>query len=149
MTLVLILLIFTLSGCGKLYAPEELLREFISAYGVGGELFCSSAKEGEQGYIDPELYKKLYENTPDPESDFAVLLSSGLDTVFEVGIFVNYDDSSALRAYETLLRRIDFLRDMGYSDSPLLLRRGRVVFYSTLPDSEKCERIFKRLDLYS
>ncbi|MBQ1260956.1 MAG: hypothetical protein IIX96_02995 [Clostridia bacterium] len=142
-------ILITLSSCSERVSAEELIREFAAAYGTEGVIYTSSAKEGEEGYIDAELYRKLYDSEADFETDFAVMLSEGLDFIYEVGAFVAYDSSSALAALETVLMRIDFLSEMGYAEAPVVIRRGNTVLYSTLPDKEGAERIFKRMAIYS
>ena len=71
-----------------------------------------------------------------------MLLSTSVDRVFEVGVFVTADGTSRLCAEELCRERIRLISKMGYGENSLLLRRGDVIFYSTLPDTERAERIW-------
>ena len=144
---VILSLSLTLFGCGERVPAVSALSEFTTAYGAFGVLYSKAADEGEVGYIDGDFFKTLYMCDEDPETDYAVFLCSGIDSIYECGVFMCRDDSSFMRAYEICSGRTDFLRKLGYADKPLIIKRGGCVFYSTLPDSEKAERIWMNIEL--
>lgn len=136
-------LILSLFSCGKEPpSAERLLSDFISSYGAFGVIYSKEVPEGERGYIDGSFFSTLYGDEADFESDYAVFLSSSIDEISEVGVFAVRDESSRIYAEQLCRKRLTLLTKMGYGDSSVLLVRGQVIFYSTLPDPERAERIW-------
>ena len=108
---------------------------------------ASVLPEGEAGYVDSNFFRVLFGGEADFESDYAVFLSASLEAVYEAGVFVCRDDTSLLYAEELLRDRISLLSKMGYAGSPILIRRGDTVFYSTLPDARRAEDIWRDIKI--
>ena len=139
-------LLFSLSliSCsGETPSAHVLLSEFKSTVGASGIVYSKEVCEGESGYIDGNFFVSLYGTEADFESDFAVLLNSTLDTVYEAAVFVAFDKSSLYFAKDLCRGRLDFLSRMGYGEDSVIVMQGMTVFYSTLPDSEKVADIWK------
>ncbi len=141
------LLISSFVSCGEPPEAFGLLSSFISSYGTSGVLYSPNISEGERGYIDENFFVTLYGCEADFESDYAVFLSSSIDSVFEAAVFVTNDESSEIFACELAHERLLLLSEMGFGDNSLLLVRGGVVFYSTLPDAPRAERIWLDMDM--
>ena len=136
-----------LSSCAEVRSAHSMLFELVSGYGAVGTVFSEEVAEGEAGYAHDGFFEMIFENPPDPETEWAVFLSSSIDYGGECGVFVARDTSSELYATDLVLSRIHFLQDIGYAKDYVLIRRGGVVFYSTLPDTALAARLFKRIDL--
>ena len=138
------LLIFTLVSCiEEMPSARELLVEFTDSYGIGGVLYSPDFSEGESGYIDAEFFNVMYDASPDFESDYAVFLSSSIDSIYEAAVFVTRDSSSLLFAERLCLSRLALLDKMGYAESAVFIKRDNTVFYSTLPDGKRAESIWR------
>lgn len=136
-------LILAVFSCGKEPpSAERLLSDFISSYGAFGVSYSEGVAEGEAGYIDGSFFSTLYGKEADFESDYAVFLSSSVSEVYEAAVFVTSDESSRLYIEELVSERLFLLAKMGFGESSLFLVRGGVIFYSTLPDPERAERIW-------
>ena len=141
----IILSCVTLTCCscrGGLPAAHRLLSDFTSSYGICGVLYSYEAKEGEEGFIADGFFTTLYGREADFENDFAVFLSSSVDTVYEAAVFVTEDESSRISAEELCRARLDLLSKMGFGESAIFITRRSVIFYSTFPDAERAERIW-------
>ena len=144
-----IIFVFLTTSCsGVTASAHSLLYDFIASYGAAGVLYSPLIPEGEAGYATADFFIMLFAEPPDKESDYAVFLSSSIDTAYEAAVFICRDESSVKFAERLCRGRLRLLSDMGFGDSGLLLRRGDVIFYSTFPDAERAERIFCDLPLY-
>ena len=126
-------------------SAHSLLSDFIASFGAVGVIYSPSVPEGDIGYVSEDFFITLYGAPQDSESDYAVFLSSSLDSVYEAGVFVCRDESSALYAEGLCRGRLRLLSAMGFDGNAVVLRRRGVIFYSALPDSERAERIFRDL----
>ena len=145
--LLLVCLTFGLTSCGEYASAYSLLDAFSSAYGLEGTLYHTGASEGQIGYMDEAFYEKLYARRSDPECDFAVFLTHSAAEPEECALFIAKDDTSRLQARDTAVARVDFLRDMGYGEEAVVIVRGDAVFYSTLRDGARAERIWRDIRL--
>ena len=140
--------LFLLPSCGEISeSASSLLCVFAEAYGADGIIYSPDVAEGEAGYVDSNFFRVLFGGEADFESDYAVFLSASLEAVYEAGVFVCRDDTSLLYAEELLRDRISLLSKMGYAGSPILIRRGDTVFYSTLPDARRAEDIWRDIKI--
>jgi hypothetical protein len=76
-------------------------------------------------------------------SDFAVILNCRADYGAECGVFVCDGEAEREAALEMCEERLRILsRD---ADNSLLIRSGNTVFYSTLTDDERAERLWRKI----
>ncbi len=142
LALILALSLFTLTACKAEPSADELLREFISAYGASGVIYSSECVEGDEGYLPEEMLGKIYVFSGRFPENYAIFLNSRAGYGSECGIFVCNDTEMRLSAEEMCLERIRLLSG---DDNAFLTRSGRVVFYSTMQDRAKAEAIFKEI----
>lgn len=143
--LLLLALLISLASCGGEYSAYTVACELAESYGGFGTVYAECVAEGDDGYVDGDFFKTLYMTDPDPETDYAIFLSGGLDKPCEFGIFIAKDASSYLAVRELISKRLDMLSAVGYLENSQVLRHGYTVFYSTLPDTERAERLFRSI----
>jgi hypothetical protein len=137
----LIILCLSLSSCREERSAYQIMSEFVSAYGAEGVIYSPEIGEGKEGYIREGLVERVFLFSDGIGDNFALLLNSHIDIPSECGVFVCSDDDEVRRAEEICLERIRLLsRDRGF-----VKKRGRVVYYAVLSDSERAERIFKEI----
>ena len=124
-----------------------LLTEFTESYGASGVVYSPEIDEGECGYTDGDFFETVYGAGVDFESDYAVLLSSSLDAVYEAAVFVTHDKSSMLYAEQLCRSRIELLTKMGFGEGAVIIKRADTVFYSTLPDTARAEDIWRGIKI--
>lgn len=134
-----ILLLFC--SCQSEQDAYAMLSEFVAAYGAEGVIYSPSLAEGKPGYLTQELVERIFLFTDGIGDNYAILLNSHVTSVSECGIFVCDDDEERRRCEEVCLERVRILN----SDNGFVKSKGRAVYYSTLSDSEKAERIFKEI----
>ena len=129
-------LMFALSSCSEPLPPRDLLSEFVKAYGAEGIIYHFEAKEGEEGYLSPELEILAFGDRHLPRS-YAILLNTHLDTAAECGLFLiegNREELIDLCTYRTALL------DPG-GERTYIAIFGDYMFYSTLPDRDRAKRL--------
>ena len=146
--LLLFSLMLSLVGCGGGgRSAHAMLLEFSESYGIYGILYSPEIREGDAGYIDKDFFSSIFSSEPDFETDYAVFLSSSIESVYEAALFVAMDESSRLYAQDLCRRRILFLTEMGYGENAVLIGRKNTVFYSTLPDNERAEQLWRSVKI--
>ena len=141
-SLLLIFLLLPLTSCsGTPVDAYELMSEFVSLYGAEGVVYSPGIPEGSDGYITTGLVERIFLFPEGLGDNFAILLNAHIDSPSECGIFVCSDDGEVRHAEEVCLER---LRTLG-GDSGFVKKRGRVVYYATLSDPDRAERIFKQI----
>ena len=76
-TVAVILLVSVLSlffSCAKNPDAEKMLAEFTELYSATGTVYTPHANEGEDGYIDEELFRRIYIYEGELPRNFAILL---------------------------------------------------------------------------
>ena len=136
-------LIFSLMGCREERDSYALLSEFISAYGAEGIIYSPSLGEGEDGYIRDGLIEKIYVFSGRFPDNFAVFLNSRPDFGSECGVFVCLGAEQCAMVEEACLERIRLL-GRG-NDCAFVKRQGNTVFYSTMTDKERAERLWREI----
>ena len=137
------LCLFILSSCREPLPPKDLLYEFVKSYGAEGIIYHSEAKEGEEGYLSPELERLAFGDRHLPGS-YAVLLNTHLDTAAECGLFIiegNREELIDLCTYRTALL------DTG-GERTYIAIFGDYMFYSTLPDRDRAKRLADKVFLH-
>ena len=136
-----VFLCFGIVSCGETRSASEMLFEFVSAYGAEGVVYRSDAEEWEEGYVEYDLLKKIYVFYQYFPEDFAIFLNSHADYGSECGVFVCRDGGEVSEVEEMCLERIKLL---GRGDeNSFVVREGRIVFYSTMSDSERARKIWQ------
>ena len=83
----ILILIFSAVSCQNERGAYELLSSFVHAYRAEGIVYSSYANEGEEGYIDRELFDKIYVHSGRVPDDFSIFLASHTDSYSECGVF--------------------------------------------------------------
>ena len=141
--IILSLFLASLCSCGSEPDAYEMLCEFVRVYGAEGVVYSPSIPEGKEGYMPSELADRIYRFSGKPPDNFAVLLNSHTDGFYECGVFVSADADSLSSITETCLERVRLLSGAG--ENGFVKVNGRVVFYSTLSDRDRAERIWREI----
>ena len=140
--LISLTLLFALFSCHSEVIAEGLLSEFISAYGAEGIIYSSECSEGDEGYLPPETLEKIYVYSGRFPENWAIFLNSRAGYGSECGVFVADSADMRLAIEEACLERVRLLSG---GENSFVIRSGSVVFYSTMQDGERAERIFKKI----
>lgn len=130
------LCLFILSSCSEPLPPNDLLAEFVKSYGAEGIIYHSEAKEGDEGYLSPQLARLAFGDRELPKS-YAILLNIHLDTHTECGLFLIEGNKKEL--LELSASRTSILDPRG--DRTYIAIYDSYVFYSTLSDRERAQKI--------
>ncbi len=133
-------LLFLLVSCTSEPNAYTALSEFISAYGASGIIYSPQLAEDEDGYIDGELFGRIFVTNESPPENYALFLNSHADYGSECGIFVTSDAVERERIAEMCEERVRLLDPAG--ESRVILRHGSVIFYSTMSERERVTDIF-------
>ena len=136
------ILISTLCACQSEVSAEELLSEFISAYGAEGIIYSSECVEGDEGYLPEETLSKIYLYSGRFPENWAIFLNSHATYGSECGVFVCDSADMRLSVEKTCLERVRLLSG---GENSFVIRSGNIVFYSTMQDGERAERLFKKI----
>ena len=142
-TALLLLLLFTLtaiSSCSPRRDAYGMMSDFVSSYSVSGVVYYSTCEEGNAGYLDSDVFGKIYMTATPPPGEYAIMLNCHASYGAECGVFVCRDSAGALYAVELCEERLRLLRS---GDRGLLIRSGDTVFYSTLSDKGRAEQIWR------
>lgn len=125
-------------SCSHTRPSDELMAAFIHAYRAEGIIYSPSIPEGEEGYIDDELYDRIYVHSGEHPDDFSIFLASHTDSHSECGVF-NCRDSEMLASVEQMcLERVRLLDP----ERGFVTRSGLTVFYSTMSERERAQRLW-------
>ena len=141
LSILLIFVMLSLFSCHREQSARAMLCEFVALYGAEGVIYSPELSEGQEGFIPEGLVEKIFRFPEGICDNFALLLNARIDSPSECGIFVCRDGSECRLAEEICLERVGLLS----SDKGFVKRRGRVVYYSTLSDPDRAERIFKEI----
>lgn len=137
---VLSLLLFS---CGREHDAHRMLSEFVRAYGADGIIYSPQIPEGSDGYIFDGLINKIYIFHGIFPDNYAVFLNSRADVASECAVFVCTDADMTDMVEEMSLERVRLLAS---GDSRAFVKRsGNIVFYSTMPDRDRAEKIFNEI----
>lgn len=135
--------VFSLVSCSNEPDTYRLLCEFVKTYGAEGVIYYPDAAEGEDGYITKGFIEKIYLFYGSFPDNFAILLNSRTDYSSECGIFF-CDDAEMLQMVEEMC--LERIRLICHGDDRAFVKRsGKIVFYSTMPDRVRAERIFSEI----
>ena len=131
--------LISLSACGERPDPERILSDIVSSCRAEGIIYSPTRAEGGDGYIDVELFSRIYITSGRMPESFAVFLNSHADYGAECGIFLASDVAEMQRICEMCTER---LRLIDRGDRGLLLVCGDLVLYSTMSDTERVRELF-------
>ena len=147
MAVLLLSALMLFSCAGRFKGCEELFSELYGKESLAaGRLYLLKAKEWEDGYLSSELFSSLYATPPQENADTemarledcAIYLSTSLDSVCEIGIFLCYSNTDTERIAKMCYRRISLISTVkDYADLSALKNarveiKGRYVFYALL-----------------
>ena len=140
--LLFVLISFCLISCGKSPDPTDMLSDFVSEYSAEGIIYSPSVAEGEPGYLEPEIAGKIFAVPEELPRSYAIFLNSRADFGSECGVFVCDSTQEVYRVLEMCERRMKLLRG---GDRSLLIRSGNTVFYSTMSDRSRAEKLWREI----
>ena len=136
------MILFSVISCTEKRSAYELLSSFVDAYGARGVIYSPTVSDGEDGYIDRDMFRRIYAFGDEFPEDFAVLLNLHTDTPAECAVFICRDTAELDTVYEMCEERV---RLLSVPDSSFIVRCDTVLFYSTLPDVQRARRIWHRV----
>lgn len=138
-----LLFVFNLSSCKKTPSAQTILAEFFAAYDARRTVYSSDKGLYEEGYISPELLRRLYVFDGELDCEFAIAPNERTESGFEAGVFIADSSGEIGTITEMCRERLNLLLG-GYSEG-IILRRGRVIFYTSASDSLKAEKLFAKI----
>lgn len=136
------LLVTTLCSCRTECDPYTLLSDFTQLYGAEGIIYHTSAEIYEDGYIDADLFRRIFVFSGEMPDSFAVFLNSHSHKGSECGVFVFSDEYEKSRIVEACQSRAALVSDNG---DYLIICSSNTVFYSTLEDKPLAERLWNQI----
>lgn len=140
---VFILVCSSICSCQRQADAYGLISEFVTVYGAEGIIYSPAVPEGEDGYIPDGLVEKIYVFSGRFPENFAIFLNSHPLAPAECGVFVCDGADSLAMTEEMCLERIRLLS--GGEDHAFVKLNGMTVFYSTMHDRERAERIWREI----
>ena len=148
--LVIVFVAFATS-CDEGRTARELMDEFLDSYSAAGRLFSPEIPEGQEGHSTDAFFEKLYGDGREFVSDYAVFLSSDLESIEEAAVFVCYGEYDAMMVAQIAYRRIELIRSLGGSvntdnlEEAFVFRKGRYVVMCLLEDNATAKRIWRSI----
>lgn len=133
----------TFTSCRKEVNPRESLEKFISAYGAEGVIYSPEIPEGNLGFIPDGLIEKIYLFSGRFPESFAIFLNSRPEYGYECGVFL-CDDADSLEMMEEVCIERTGLLDGG-GERSLIIRSGNLIFYSTMKDRDRAEKLWREI----
>ena len=137
--IILICVLCSLVSCSDNRTADELMASFLNSYGASGVVYSPGREEWEYGYINDELFHKIYSPDAKIPSDFAIFLSSHTDSDSECAVFICRDGAERMSVEQMCYERISLLA----TKNGFVARAGNTVFYSTMSDRARAERIWR------
>ena len=141
--LILSLFISSLSSCKAEPSAYDMLSEFVAVYGAEGVIYSPEIPEGASGYIPDGLMERVFMLSGKLPENYAVFLNSRPSGFSECGLFVCEDANMLMGMEESCLERIRLLA--GAKDSAFVKVSRSTVFYSTMSDRERAEKIWREI----
>jgi hypothetical protein len=141
--LTLLSILFALTCCSNEPSAEEILNEFIYAYGMEGTVYSPSKESFEEGNISKELIEKIYVFDGEFPKNFAICLNSHSHKGSEVGVFVCSDENERAATVEMCLERMRLVAKN--KEDAVLVRSGRIIAYSTLEEPKRAEELLMKI----
>lgn len=132
-----------LYSCERERDAYNMLNEFVTTYGAEGVIYSPKVPEGDDGFIREGLVEKIYVFSGRFPDNYAIFLNSRPDFSSECGLFVCSDAEMLGMVEEMCLERVRLLCQG--DDRAFVKRSGSAVFYSTMQDRERAEKIFSEI----
>ena len=144
--ILLLLVVFTFTtfaSCRREPSAQDLLSKFVDVYGAEGVIYSPKISEGNEGYIPDGLIERIYIFSGNFPDNYAIFLNSRTTDFSECGVFVCDDGESLLSVEEMCLERIKLL--CGGEGRGFVRISGMTVFYSTMQERERAEKIWREI----
>lgn len=141
--LIIVFISSFLASCVRERDAYTLVNEFVTVYGAEGIVYSPRFSEGERGYIPKGLLEKIYVYYGNFPENYAIFLNSHPTNPVECGAFVCDGADSLASAEEMCLERIRLLSNGG--SHAFVKVSGMTVFYSTMQDRERAEKIWREI----
>ena len=141
--LVFIFIFLSLVSCSTKKDAYEMLSEFVTSYGVEGIIYSPRFSEGEQGYVSDGLVERIYILSGKFPDNYAIFLNTHVLSTAECGVFVCDSANTLADVEEMCIERIRLLS--GGEDNAFVKISGMTVFYSTMKDRERTEKIWREI----
>lgn len=141
--LIVFALVFGLYSCKGERDAHRLLKEFITVYGAEGVIYSPNIAEGESGYIEKGFLEKIYVFSGNFPDNYALFLNTHPISPAECGVFVTDNADEIAMVEEMCLERIRLLS--GGGEHAFVKISGDTVFYSTMQDRERAEKIWREI----
>ena len=132
-----------LLSCGREPSAEEIINEFMAAYGMEGVVYASGKESYEEGYIAEGLIEKIYVYDGEFPEKFALCLNSHSHKGSEVAVFVCRDENERSAVNEMCLERTRLVSEN--KENVVVVRSGRIIAYSTLEDPKRAEELLRKI----
>lgn len=141
--IILFALLLSPISCKSEPNAYKMLSEFVSAYGADGIIYSPTIEEGNDGYIRAGLVESIYLFSGNFPENYAILLNARTDLSSECGLFVCTDAEMLGAVEEMCIERIKLICQ---GDSRAFIKQsGEILFYSTMQDRERAEKIFNEI----
>lgn len=141
--ILLIAMILSLFSCTRERDAKQIIENFVNSYGAEGIIYSSQAIEGEIGYISDKFIEKIYRFSGEFPENYAIFLNNRTDFSSECAAFVCRDAEMIDMVQEMCLERIRLIS--GGEKHGFVKRSQNLVFYSTMKDRERAEKIFSEI----
>ena len=141
--LILSLFLSLLSSCRAEPSAYDMLSEFIAVYGAEGVIYSPGISEGSPGYVQDGMMERIYIFHGSFPKNYAVYLNTGISVFSECGVFLCDDADTLLRIEESCLERVALLTKG--DGRGFVSISGNRVFYSTMQEKERAERIWREI----
>lgn len=135
--------VFQLAGCKKSVSAEEILKEFLTSYGIEGTLYSSEREIYEEGYISRELFDKIFITNGEHPRNFALFLNQRSGIGFEAGVFICEGAKEKEFVTEMCLERLGLIAEG--EGKRLFISSGDLIFYTNASEKEKAEDLFRKI----
>ena len=130
--IIIIVALMLLSSCGADYTDSyKVVSDFCSDYRISGRVYSSLSGEGEEGYIDPSMIHLMFSRTELLPDDYALLMHTRLDTVFEIGVFVTRSGDERMELSEMCLDRIALLSSLSRGSGEVMIKDNLLIYFFT------------------
>ena len=136
-------LLFSLVGCKNEPSAEEILTEFVRAYGAEGTVYSPNREMGEEGYVPEGMAERIYLYSGDFPGNYALFLNTHSHKGSECGIFVCSDAQEAEMVSEMCIERANLAANR--KEDVVIIRSGSIIAYSTFEDSERVKELLSKI----
>ena len=136
-------------SCGVMPSARYLAETFREQYGIDAVIFSPGIPEGERGYVREGLFETLYGDHIGSVSDFALILHSDGESVYECAVMLAVSEYDAVILCDVLFERMELIRSVASDDTSLdgafVKRKGRLVVMCAMPDNRRAELIWEKI----